>query len=307
MVVSRQTDVISGSTHIPFEHVPANAEGHFVICLYAAILRLLTHIHRMCAVSGVDFSELTNRYPFLSQYLEEVTRELPEDLHWTAANPWWTTQLKRWEHCYPGTRLPLRDMLIEGEIEESGRLAFLLIGLVEEDSRFGTLLAELQQPLAFRRPTLEFVGQVLGETGNPTGTDAWKLCRSLYSFGYLTTENENAPRAEWVLRVPSLLWDAARGETTRLASCWCTISEAHAFPPIDELIYPPEFIARLSRLPGVIVRPESQMTAGKARLLILRSVHGNDLHELVGAIARMTRRNFVAVNGQNPEIGRAHV
>ena len=76
--------------------------------------------------------------------------------------------------------------------------------LIEEDSRFGTLFAEFQEPLAYRRPTLELVGQVMGDTGDPVGANAWELCRGLFTAGLVETVDARTPRAEWVLRVPPL-------------------------------------------------------------------------------------------------------
>ncbi len=296
MVASRQSQVTPSDQARSFSHVPANAEGHFIVCLYDAVLRFLTHVHRLCEISGTEFSHLTDRYPFLNSYLDEIRRELPPDMHWTAAYPWWSGQVAHWERAHPVQRLPLRDMIAEGGIGRQGRTAFMLAGLVEEDSRFGTLLAELQQPLDFRRPTLEFLGQVLGDRGGPIGADAWELCRDLFSCGYVSKPDQSQPRAEWIVRVPAILWDAARGATTGVASHWCSVHDAQCFPPVDELIYAPEFIERIARLPGAVAVPDQLGSLTRAQLLLLRSVPGNDLKELAGSLARTMRRNLLSVH-----------
>jgi hypothetical protein len=281
-----------------FGQVPKSADGHFVLCLYAAIFRLLLHVHRMCALSGTDFGALTQRYPFLARYLDEIRRELPAEITWTEAAVWWRDQLAHWERNPPATRLPLRDMILEGGIGADARLAFMLVGLVEEDSRFGTLLAELQEPLADRRPTLELIGQVLGETGDPIGADAWELCRGLLTAGYLEVLDERAPRAEWVLKVPPLLWDAARGRREQLSPGWGKVHADDA-PDLDELVYPPELIARLARLPGLVRWPGDAATGDKARTLVLRSPPGTDLPEVAGAVARSIGRTLISVEGEH--------
>ena len=94
-------------------------------------------------------------------------------------------------------------------------------GLVEEDSRLGTVLAHLQEPLLARRPTLELVGQLLAgmagailggysehevhpaQEAHASNGSAWEITRELFQMGALETINPDAPRAEWVLRVPA--------------------------------------------------------------------------------------------------------
>lgn len=281
----------------PFAAVPRNAEGHFALCLYAAIFHLISHVYRMCELTGKDFTTITERYPFLGHYLDEIQREMPPEITWTEARIWWRKQLIHWERKLPATRLPLRDLVVEGGISPDARLVFMLVGLVEEDSRFGTLFAELQEPLPHRRPTLELVGQVMGDTGNPVGTVAWELCRELFARGYLIAVDTQTPRAEWVLRVPPLLWDAGRGGRERFSAGWCTLHNDDVLTAIDELLYPPEFIMRLARLPSVVVRPGDTAGAGKVRTLVLRSLLGCDLPELVGSVASTLRRTVISIEG----------
>lgn len=283
----------------PFARVPTTAEGHFTLCLYEAIFHLLSHVHRMCDLSGTDFTSVTQRYPFVARYLDEIHREMPQKISWAEARTWWRKQTTHWERKLPATRLPLRDMVVEGGIDANARAVFMLVGLVEEDSRFGTLFAELQEPLAHRRPTLELVGQVMGDSGDPVGAHAWEICRDLFAAGYLTTVDAQTPRAEWVLRAPPLLWDAARGRRESLSTQWCTVHAGDGAVALDELVYPPEFIARLARLPGLVMRPGVAAGSGKARTLVLRSLPGGDLAELVGAVARTLRRSVISVKGDH--------
>lgn len=301
MAMTRRPSPSPATPAQPFARVPADAGGHFVLCLYAAIFHLLSHVHRMCGLSGTDFSTVTERYPFLARYLDEIRREMPETITWAEARLWWRDQLSHWERRFPATRLPLRDLVVEGGIDGDARLVFMLVGLVEEDSRFGTLFAELQEPLAYRRPTLELVGQVMGDSGDPVGAGAWELCRGLFTAGLVETVDARAPRAEWVLRVPPILWDAARGRRGRLAAGWCTVHAGDRFAALDELIYPPEFIVRLARLPGLVIRPGDAAGSGRVRTLILRSLPGSDLPELVGSVVRALRRGLIAVEGEHAQ------
>jgi len=282
----------------PFAQVPKTAAGHFALCLYGAILELLVHMQRLGELSGTPLNTTIRRYPFLDRYLDEIRRELPDRLAWPEAVGWWREQLAHRERSLPRTRLPLRDLLVDGGLDADARSAFLLVGLVEEDSRFGTLFAELSAPLAHRRPTLELVGQILGGTGAPIGTGAMTLCRDLLGAGYLEIVDDRAPRAEWVLRVPPLLWDAARGEREGLAPGWCRL-HGDAATSLDELLLPPELIERLARLPALTLRSGPGRlgeASGGVRALVLRSLPGNDLTALAGAVAQLFGRSLIEVD-----------
>ena len=107
--------------------------------------------------------------------------------------------------------LPLKALSQQTGLHRDGLLCLVLCGLVEEDARFADLFSVLQQPSGHRRPTLGFLQAVLGSREiNPS--EAWDLCRPLQECGMLQAINRDAPRSEWMLRVPSLLWSALRGK-----------------------------------------------------------------------------------------------
>ena len=302
MALQESTPPIAGlgtSPRVPFAQVPRTAEGHFVLCLYAAILRLMAHVHRICALSGTSFETIEGRYAFIGRYLEEVRRELPPGMPWLEASSWWWKETSRWQARIPVVRLPLRDLMVEGGVEPDGLLAFMLVGLVEEDSRFGTLLAELQQPLAYRRPALELVGQVMSESGDPAGSSAWELCRPLIEGGLVEVVDRKPPRAEWVLRVPPVLWDAARGQHQELALPWGSVHAEDRFPALPGLVCPAELHSRLTRLPGLLPTPRDPVDNGKARTLVLRSAAGSDVLEIAGSLARSLGRCLISVESEH--------
>lgn len=281
-----------------FAEVPATAGGHFVLCLYAAIFRLLHHVKRLNEAGGVSLEALFERYPFLGQYFAEMRAHIPEELTWGEGADWWREELAAWEtRCEE--RLPLADLAACPGVGETGRLAFMAVGLVEEDSRFGTLFAELQEPLACRRPTLELVGQMAAAGGGPGDGDAWATCRPLLEAGFLAVADREAPRAEWVLKVPSLLWDAARGAaqqsdgtggaSARFAG-WCRATPWEDLPAIADLVQPPELLARLMRLPQLLA-------AGRTRTVVLRAAPGDEPEEVCAAVARSLGRGVILVDG----------
>ena len=275
-------------TDTAFEHVPRNPAGSFVLYLYAAIYRLMRQIQRLSDAGGLEFDAIFDRYPFLADYYLEMRRHMPEQIAWSDGGEWWRREIQAWE-ATAGEHLPLRALVGDAGLRFESALAFMVTGLVEEDSRFGTLFAELQEPLAHRRPTLELVGQMMIEEALVGESDPWTVCRPLLDLGLVEAPNRQAPRSEWLLRVPPMLWDAARGEMSSHPAPWAEYKPADTFQVFDQLIATPEIVARLAKLPGLI-------RAGITRLVILRGVQGSDTNEIVGAVARALGRGLVAVD-----------
>lgn len=260
-----------------FEQVPRTRQGHFLLHFFAALQRLLHYVSRLQQLIDQDLQASLTRFPFLRGYLAEIERPLPADLPWEAAADWWEREITAWEQTID-QHLPLRavDELSGAGFE--GRLALLCAGLVDEDSRFGTLLAQLQEPLPYRRPCLETVGQIIGQ-GRLGAVDAWTLCRPLLQAGLLDVVNRDAPRAEWLLRVPNPLWDALRGTGDVQPERGCELHPPQRFSPLEDLIFPAEYLAQLAEIPPLLF-------SGRVKTLALRGAPGSDRLEALGAIAR---------------------
>jgi hypothetical protein len=275
----------------PFDHVPRSAGGHFVINLYAAIYRLLHQTRRFAELSGASLEQVFERYPFLGEYFNEMRRHMPDDITWDGATGWWRAQIETWERDCEG-HLPLRALAEQAALPFSSRLAFMGIGLVEEDSRFGTLLAELQEPLAHRRPTLELAGQMMMDEALVGESDPWTVCRPLLAAGLVEVQNKQAPRSEWLLRVPPLLWDAVRGQIEDKPAPWCRMHPAGGFAPVADLVFPAELLAKLAKIPALLAD-------GRARVLVLRSAPGIEALQVAGAVARALDRGVVEVDADD--------
>jgi hypothetical protein len=273
-----------------FEHVPRSAGGHFVLNLYAAIYRLLHQTRKFAELSGATLEDVFERYPFLGEYFNEMRRHMPEDITWDAATAWWEAQIEAWEVTCEA-HLPLRALAQQAGLSFSSRLAFMAIGLVEEDSRFGTLLAELQEPLAHRRPTLELAGQMMMDGAAVGESDPWTICRPVLSAGLVEVQNKQAPRSEWLLRVPPLLWDAVRGQIPEPPAQWCKLHPPAGFPALEDLIFPQAFLGRLVKLPALL-------GGERVRVLVLRSAPGSDALQAVGAVARALGRSVLEVDSK---------
>jgi hypothetical protein len=280
-----------------FAHVPFTAAGHFLLYYYAAVHRLLDHIRRLARHGGDDLDLTFRKYPFLTHYGNEILAHMPEGKSWDDGPGWWEQTIADWQAAQQRSvmaqapRLPLLALAREADISFRSRVALILVGLVEEDSRFGTVLADLQAPLPYRRPTLEFVAHAMIDDpgdGHPGSADASAVCRELLSSALVEVVNRESPRSEWALRVPSILWDAIRGHSTaEIAPHW-QLHEAGEYPAMTQLIAPPEFLEQLSRLPAVFA-------AGRATAVILRGMPGSDRLRTLGSVARAMGRGIIEV------------
>jgi len=278
-----------------FAHVPYTVQGHFLLHFYAAVYRLLHYIHRLNHVGGETLEQHFKQYPFLARYFAEMRRYIPEAATWKSAVTWWTHEITAWETATTA-HLPLRALTTEAGVDFQSRLALLMIGLVEEDSRFGTLFAHLQEPLGYRRPCVEVVGHILSENGWGGGDAVWSVCRPLLESSLVEITNQHAPRSEWVLRVPALLWDVMRGEVVPRPAPWCQYHPAETFPGVSELIFPEEFLAQLEQVPALVL-------AGKVQAIVLRGMQGSERLEVLGAIARALGRGVVEVHAASARAG----
>ncbi|MBD3316910.1 MAG: AAA family ATPase [Chitinivibrionales bacterium] len=279
----------------PFDHIPRSVAGSFVLYLYAAIYRLMKQINRLSEAGGSELEAQFKRYPFLSDYFLEMRQHMPEDISWEEGGMWWRESIREWEK--PGREhLPLRALMSEGGLSFESCLAFMITGLVEEDSRFGTLFAELQEPLPHRRPTLELVGQMMVDDALIGQSDPWVVCRPLLTMGLVESPNRHEPRSEWLLRVPPLLWDAVRGEVDPHPASWMTFTHREAAAGIDDVLVESILRNRLSHVPSLF-------EAGIAHILIVRGPQGCNAHEVVKAVAREGGRHVVRVDGMSLSAG----
>jgi hypothetical protein len=180
----------------PFARLPPDARSHFLLHFYAATQRLITYARRLDQAAAVPADRVLAEHPFLVGYHNEIRAVLPADMDDVDVPAWWEQTIGAWEVAVV-ERLPLREAAQLG-VGFAGRLAILLAGMADTDSRLGTLFAQIQAPLSQRRPSLETIGQILA-SGWSSGLAAGEVCRELLRCGLLELVNPDAPRAEWVL------------------------------------------------------------------------------------------------------------
>ena len=104
------------------------------------------------------------------------------------------------------------------------------------------------------------------------------------------------PRAEWVLRVPPVLWDVIRGagaaESEAAAAGWRLYPPSH-FPAADGLAAPAAFREQVRHLPALL-------RGGRARAVVVRGMPGSDRLRVLGAVARGLGRRVLEVPAPRP-------
>lgn len=270
-----------------FKDVPQTPAGHFRIVFYAAVYRLINYIRRIHTETGTESLEsIFKKYPFLTQYFKEITPYLPAQSDWETLLKWWETQLDTWSDS-PLNYFPLQALARQEGLPSSGMVALMLVGLVEEDSRFGTLFAAIQEPLVSRRPCLQLVELIMSDTSGtnyPSG-----IYTTLLSAGLVNVSNPEAPRSEFVLRIPSILWAMIRGEISQHPASQCDYYNGSDFPLISQLVFPQKFLDPFEQVPILI-------ESGKIQAVLLRGTPGSERLQVAGALARAMNRNLLALD-----------
>jgi len=273
-------------TVTPFENLPANSVGHFRLLFYSAVLVITDYLHRFNEFAGESRLVAPGPFPFLEGYAAELHACLPEEIEGPHALQWWREQVELWER---GTTswLPLRALAHQLKLTHEELMVLMLAGMVEEDIRFGSLFAALQEPLTARRPCLGLVA-ALASVEDQRGElkDWWLVVQKLVQAGLVIADNQNAPRSEWVLRVPHVLWDVIRGRGTAKISQECKIISRREFPALKKLVLDAELFEKLARVPAV-------MAAGQLQTVIVRGMADSGRRTVMGSLARSLRRDLL--------------
>lgn len=267
-------------------------QDHYALNLFAGIHCLLAHIDRLSAVGGESVEQHFSRYPFLREYHRQILLVMPGTLDWPEGRQWWRANLRNIaEQCR--NHLPLKALGQQLQFRHETIMALMLAGLVEEDSRFGTLFADLQQPLGYRRPMLESLGHVVaGEDAVPQ-LSPWDVCSPLLATGLVQADNTRLPRSEWVLKVDPELWDLIRTGQPGVNGKRLTVISHGQLTLFNDVIVDHTFQQRLAGIPSLFRQ-------GRVRTLVLRAPEGSHSVEVSGAVAQALGKNLV-VHVAGPE------
>lgn len=273
----------SGS--IPFDPMPApsamdsshaGAENHFRLYFFNVISHLLSQLN-----TDARLAALLEQFPFLAAYQDALAENQLAASHGAELDRWWEAQLAAWE-AHSRASLPLKTLVEDAGYSRDAVRVLIAVGLVEEDARFGTLYAALQEPVNARRPCMGLLGWLLGWEL----AEVWAVCRPLLDHGFLACDNRGDTRAEWLLRVPAAVWDTLRGLPQPEPHPTIHYQRAAAFPLLTDLILPAALQTQISRMPELLA-------AGQIDTLILRGMQGSGRRTTLGAVMRALGRDLL--------------
>ena len=276
----------------PLPGVPHDARGHLGLVFYEAVLGLVAYAAARAAASGVDPSAPLAEHPFLQEYLHELAPHVDGGGTLDALLDSLAAGRAAWEDAAEGAWLPLLALRAELGMDDAHVLALVLVGLVEEDARFGEVIEAAQAPRGGRRPTVALVHDVVRTSRPALAGDGWTLCRPLVEAGLAEVANPDAPRAGWMLRVPAALWTALRGETPAEPLPGVRHHPADAFAPLEAMVLDADVRDRLRELSALLA-------AGQARSVVVRGLAGSERLEALGAAVRALGRGVLEARGSD--------
>lgn len=258
-----------------------DARSHFEVSVHGAILLVVHQLRGHSRTS--DLGAVLRRHPFLSGYLDAALPFVPPGMAWDELHCWWADAVGEWE-------APVRDRLPLCRLADAlvrDRLAvtqLVVAGLVEEDSRFGRVFAELTGGGA-RRPTVEAVAAITAPLAVADAPDPVAVAAASIDDELLVAAATDAPRSEWTLRPPAELWEALRGgEPSRY-------TPTGRLPELATLVATEEFLTRCR---------ETGAGLGDLDLVILRGSAGSDRVAFAGGLCRAAGRGTLELSPATP-------
>ncbi|MBC8160663.1 MAG: hypothetical protein H7Z42_05525, partial [Roseiflexaceae bacterium] len=256
--------------------IAPGAEGHFQLWFYAAVLRLIVQLDTSAA-----------HFPFLEGYAAGLQRYgVSPDA--PAAGRAWETQIADWEqrNASSSKRLPLLALRQHASLSSVALTLLMCAGLPEEDARFGDVFAALNGDPTHRRPT---VGLLSAWWDDGTG-EVRAALRTLLATGLLHVPNAEAPRSEWILHPPALLWECLQGEPPARPAPWASFCPPEQLPDIANIILDAQLARELASVPELLA-------SGALPALIVRGPQHNGRRTVVGALARAAGYGLLLLEG----------
>jgi hypothetical protein len=254
---------------------------HFKLHFYAAVVHVIDQV----CLSSESQETVLEQFPFLAGYINELAGHGLNGVAHDEAPGRWEEALHTWEQSVPG-HLPLRALGEAAELDYATLTLLLCIGLIEEDARFGLVFETIQGMPGQHRPTVGLLNvwwQAIHEQGDIRST-----IRRLQELGLVQVTNPDAPRSEWALQVPALLWDSMRGERLQCPAPWARYHEPQHLLSCDELIVPERLRQSLAAIPSVLA-------SGGAQTLVIRGPQHNGRRTVLGAVARALGRGMLEI------------
>jgi hypothetical protein len=267
-----------------FTDVPRDARGHLGLLFHAAAFHLICHLRGRFENAEHPLDETFREHPFLVPYFTQIRDRLPEDLDWQQALTWLRDQVLSWENA-AAKPLPLMAMRQTLDLSYPAVLAFVCAGMAEEHADFGPLFAGLMSSHGQHRTTLGLFQRLFAGDDEQ---EVWPQIRPLVDHGFLHVTNQDAPRSEWVVRVPSALWNAVRGECAEWPLDQVRLCPKQTLEPLSEMLIDQKLRAQLDELNRLAA-------AGRVRTIIVRGMAGTDRLGALGAMACALDRGLLEI------------
>lgn len=266
----------------PFAARPHTPDEHFRLYFYAAVLHLRERLDRL----GVTAAGL-ERFPFLAAYFDELRGGPFEAAPAEDALAHWEAGVQAWEAASPA-RLPLVELKRAAGLSHLALSLLFVAGLLEEDARFGVLLEAVQGTPGQQRPTVTLLaGWGNQRAGRPGARHA---LLDLLDRALLEVVNVEAPRSQWALQPPPLLWDAIRGDVGEELAPWARLVPPERLPATDTLLLPEAARSRLTNLPRLL-------ETGAAGSVIVRGAPSSGRRTTLQVIASALGRGALELDG----------
>lgn len=266
-----------------FSSIPVRPGEHFKLHLYGSVVRLLAETSRWLGSPEAVFE----KFPFLIHYNDECAVFGLAGTEYGKAAALWDDQVRRWEE-QAEEFLPLRALRTQLLPDDSALRLLMLLGLVEEDARFGVLFETLQGLPGQQRPT---VGYLMSSwQGAQACGDVRTHCQLLEELGLVQVVNRELPRPQWTFRPAPLLWDAMRGQTEEWPTAWLRYRSSEHFASLDALILSEDTSQAVSRLSTLLREQDKPVTA-------IRGPQSSGRRSILGAVAKELGYSLLEVQG----------
>jgi len=254
----------------------ATPAAHFGLYYYAAVVRLIQCAARVEGSRAGAFS----RFPFLEGYWDELAASGLAELTTEDGTAGWESAWFDWE-ATAREHLPLRALREETGLGHTSLVLLFSLGLPDEDARFGLVFEHLQGVPGQLRPTLGLA--TTWWRGDEDPDDAKVALRRLVDLGLVNAPNPAAPRGEWTLQLPPVIWDALAGRMPEGTQTWLRLHACSALPTLADLILADEPRRVVEAIPGLL-------GTGDGDAVVVRGPHHNGRRAVASAIWTSSNR-----------------
>jgi hypothetical protein len=265
---------------------PTTTRTHFKLYFYAAVIHAIHQISAIFESQQAAFEQ----FPFLIGYINELAAYGLQGQTTSTARKCWRDVIANYERTETGY-MPLKVLCKALDLSPSAVNLWFIVGLAEEDPRFGLLFEALHGIAGQHRPSLGLLETWWRDSDD--GSSARDLITELQQAQLIQITNPDAPRIDWALEPITLLWDMLRRDhaDTRLPE-GLTYRTPDTLLSLNELILSDELGRTLARVPALL-------ESGEVRTLIVRGQQHNGRKTLIGALARMIDQGQLVIEKQD--------